>query len=262
WPRRRERGAGRRRPGQGDQGADRPGRRHERRSRMTTSNPRTPRARRLAAALALAALVMLQSRAGELYAQDVVPANSPAPALAPTTVLVVRHAERADAAASERDPALSAAGIERAHALAEVAADAGVTAILATQYRRTRLPAQPLAEHLGVPVSVVEVGQGGIRVHVEAIAGESRSTHARGVVLIVSHSNVVPLIVRELSGREVPEIADDEYSHLFIVTLAPDAAPRLIRARSGAPTRTPTPAMRERRTRSASESCATRPRSI
>src|SRR5690606_29322060 len=111
------------------------------------------------------------------------PALAPAPALAQTTVLVVRHAERADAAASERDPALSAAGIERAHALAEVAADAGVTAILATQYRRTRLTAQ-LAEHLGVPVSVVEVGQGGIRVHVEAIAREIRSTHAGGVVLV------------------------------------------------------------------------------
>ncbi len=215
---------------------------------MTTSTPRAPRPRRLAAALALAALAMLPSRARELHAQDVAnassPALAPAPALAQTTVLVVRHAERADAAASERDPALSAAGIERAHALAEVAADAGVTAILATQYRRTRLTAQPLAEHLGVPVSVVEVGQGGIRVHVEAIAREIRSTHAGGVVLVVSHSNVVPLIVRELSGREVPEIADDEYDHLFIVTLAPDAAPRLIRARYGEPTRTPTPAMR------------------
>src|SRR5690606_34152293 len=204
------------------------------------------RARRLAAALALAVLAVLPGRAGELYAQAAATATSPAPvpALAPTTVLIVRHAERADAGAGERDPALSEAGIERAHALAEVAADAGVTAILATQFQRTRLTAQPLAERLGVPVSVVEVGQGGIRAHVEAIAREIRSTHAGGVVLVVSHSNVVPLIVRELSGREVPEIADDRYDDLFIVTLVPDAEPRLVRARYGEPTRTPTPAMR------------------
>ncbi|HEY8470542.1 MAG TPA: phosphoglycerate mutase family protein [Longimicrobiales bacterium] len=220
---------------------------------MTTSKPRTPRAHRLAVGLALAALAVLPGRGGELYAQDSPVAKSPAPALAParaqTTVLIVRHAERADGGAGERDPALSEAGIQRAHALAEVAADAGITAIIATQYQRTRLTALPLAEHLGVPVSVVEVGEGGIAAHVAAVAQEIRSKHAGGVVLVVSHSNVVPLIVRELTGLEAPEIADDEYDHLFIVTLTPDAAPRLIRARYGEPTRTPTPAMLETRNR-------------
>jgi len=214
----------------------------------TTSMPRAPRPRRLAAALVLATLAMLPGRAGELYAQDAAtatsPALAPAPAPAPTTILVVRHAERADAAGNERDPALSQAGIERAHALAEVAADAGVTAILATQFRRTRLTGRPLADRLGLSVDVVEVGQGGIRAHVEAIGREIRTTHAGGVVLVVSHSNVVPLIVRELTGREVPEIAEDEYDNLYIVTLVPDALPRLVRARYGEPTRTPTPAMR------------------
>jgi len=214
----------------------------------TTSKPHAPRARRLAAALALATLAMLPGRAGELSAQDAAtatsPALAPAPAPAPTTILVVRHAERADAGAGERDPALSQAGSARAHALAEVAADAGVTAILATQYRRTRQTAEPLAERLGLPIGVVDVGQGGIRGHVEAVAREIRSVHAGGVVLVVSHSNVVPLIVRELTGREVPEIPEDEYDNLFIVTLVPDAAPRLVRARYGEPTRTPTPAMR------------------
>ena len=208
----------------------------------TTSKPHAPLTRRLVAGLALAVLAVLPGRAGELRAQDAPPDTSPA--RAQTTVLLVRHAERADGGAGEGDPGLSAAGIRRAYALAEVAADAGVTAIIATQYRRTRLTAQPLAERLGVPISVVEVGQGGIAAHVAAIAHEIRSRHAGGVVLVVSHSNVVPLIVRELTGLEAPEIADDEYDHLFIVTLTPDAAPRLIRARYGEPTRTPTPAMR------------------
>src|SRR5690606_22627139 len=177
-PRRREPGPGRRRRRQGHQGADRPRRRGAigRRRMTTTSKPHAPRARRLAAALALATLAMLPGRAGELSAQDAAtatsPALAPAPAPAPTTILVVRHAERADAGAGERDPALSQAGSARAHALAEVAADAGVTAILATQYRRTRQTAEPLAERLGLPIGVVDVGQGGIRGHVEAVARE------------------------------------------------------------------------------------------
>src|SRR5690606_8682190 len=106
-PRRRGPGPGRRRPGQGHQGADRSTRRGTTgRPRMTTTaSPRAPRTRRLAAALALATLAMLPGRAGKLHAQDTALASSRAPApalaLAPTTVLIVRHAERAGGAAGE-----------------------------------------------------------------------------------------------------------------------------------------------------------------
>ena len=70
------------------------------------------------------------------------------PALAQATVFVVRHAERADdgAAKLEDDPDLSAAGRARAEALAAALEDAGITAIFATQYKRTHQTAAPLAK--------------------------------------------------------------------------------------------------------------------
>ncbi len=53
----------------------------------------------------------------------------------PTTVIVVRHAERA--AVEGQDPPLSEAGEQRARALIEAVGDAGVRAIYATQFQRT-----------------------------------------------------------------------------------------------------------------------------
>ena len=57
-----------------------------------------------------------------------------------TTFLIVRHAERADASANTN---LSQPGVERAAALAEVAREAGVTAVYSTDYCRTAQTAQP-----------------------------------------------------------------------------------------------------------------------
>jgi len=54
----------------------------------------------------------------------------------PAPVLLVRHAEKAAEPAD--DPPLTAAGAERAQALATALQDAGVTAIITTQLRRTR----------------------------------------------------------------------------------------------------------------------------
>src|SRR4051812_18913247 len=88
-------------------------------------------------------------------------AESPAPS-ASSIVLLVRHAEKA---AEGEDPPLTPAGQQRAVALAGVAADAGVDVIYTTQLRRTRETAQPLADRLGVPITVREIPSGGARAH-------------------------------------------------------------------------------------------------
>ncbi|HEU0080180.1 MAG TPA: histidine phosphatase family protein, partial [Longimicrobiaceae bacterium] len=74
----------------------------------------------------------------------------------PTTVVVVRHAEKA--AAGGQDPELSEAGAARAGALAAALADAGVDAVVTTQLRRTRLTAQPLMRELDLAPEVVATG--------------------------------------------------------------------------------------------------------
>src|ERR1051326_29104 len=60
-----------------------------------------------------------------------------------TVVLVVRHAEKASDA---DDSPLSDAGTQRAQALAGVAADAGVSAIYTTQFKRNQDTARTLSE--------------------------------------------------------------------------------------------------------------------
>ena len=56
------------------------------------------------------------------------------PALAQKAIVVVRHAEKVDESA---DPALSAAGIARAEALALALKSMDVKAVYVTQYQRT-----------------------------------------------------------------------------------------------------------------------------
>lgn len=152
-----------------------------------------------------------------------------------TSVIVVRHAERAaDATAS--DPELSDAGKRRAEALADALADAGVGTILVTQYRRTRMTAEPLAARGAIPIDVVETGAAGVAAHVAAVHAAVLERRAAGAVLVVGHSNTVPAIVRRLSGRAVPDMSNDEYGTMYVVLLpAPghvtDGGARLLRAR-------------------------------
>jgi hypothetical protein len=70
-------------------------------------------------------------------------AAAPLPLLAQspaTTVILVRHAEKADEPGA--DPALSAAGEARARALADALRDVKVAAVLTTPYRRTNATGQ------------------------------------------------------------------------------------------------------------------------
>ena len=61
---------------------------------------------------------------------------------APTTVLVVRHAEKAW---EDGDPPLSDVGWERAEALLRVAEESGISVLFATQYARTQQTLEPIA---------------------------------------------------------------------------------------------------------------------
>jgi len=148
-----------------------------------------------------------------------------------TTVILVRHGEKADAPAN--DPALSEAGAARAKALLTIARDAGVTAVITTQFTRTRETARPAAEALGITPEVARAG-GSAAQHAQDVARMVQA-HAGGVVLVVGHSNTLPAIVAALGAPQPPPICDSEYDDLYVVTLTPNAKPHVIRARYGAP---------------------------
>lgn len=155
---------------------------------------------------------------------------APAPATLARTVYLVRHAEKAAQPAD--DPPLTAAGEARAKALAAALSDAGVTSILTTQLLRTRATARPLAEQLGIAPQAVAVSRAA-RDHARDVARTVRE-QPPGAVLVVGHSNTVPLIIEALGGPKLPDICDAAYANLYVVTLAADGKVTLARTEYGA----------------------------
>jgi broad specificity phosphatase PhoE len=150
-----------------------------------------------------------------------------APAPATTTVILVRHAEKASMPAA--DPPLTSAGEARARALLAAVRDAGVSAIITTQFARTKSTAAPAAAALGISPEVVMAGGA---THVQDVAAAVRR-HAGQTVLVVGHSNTIPAIIAALGAPQPPPICDEEYDNLYIVTIPPAGQAKLIEAKYG-----------------------------
>lgn len=141
-----------------------------------------------------------------------------------TTVIVVRHAEKMDGGA---DPLLNEAGTARANALAAALAHANVAAVITTQFQRTRLTGQPVAEKHGLTVTAIAAGNP-MQAHLDAIVAKVKE-HAGKTVVVVGHSNTVPLIVGALGGPDIGKIEESEYANLFTLIID-DGAVRMVRS--------------------------------
>ena len=146
----------------------------------------------------------------------------------PSTVVLVRHGEKATDPAS--DPPLSAAGQQRARDLLQVLADAKVSAIITTQLARTKDTAKPLAD--SVHETLIVVATGNMKAHVDSVVSKVKNAKKGSTVLVVGHSNTVPLIIAALGGPKMPDLCDAEYSNLFVLEMGESA--RLIRGHFGA----------------------------
>ena len=136
-------------------------------------------------------------------------------ATAQSTIFIVRHAEKADAT---KDPDLSEAGRARAEALAKMLRDTNITAIYATEFKRTQQTAAPLAQALGIKVTVSPA-------KATDFALKVRTVHSNA--LVVGHGNTIPDLIKELGISDPITIAENDYDNLFVVVLA--EKPRLIR---------------------------------
>ena len=142
-----------------------------------------------------------------------------APAAA-QTVIVVRHAEKAEPSA---DPVLSGPGEARVAALAATLAGAGVTHVFVTPLQRTGLTAGPSAVAAGSEPVAVSL-DGGAAAHVARLVGAVRQLSPEAVVLVVGHSNTVPDIARGLGATGAAAMDDCEYDRLTVLTLTPGGA--------------------------------------
>lgn len=167
--------------------------------------------KRLAAALVLLAIALAASAAPPKV----------------TTIFIVRHAEKAG---PEGDVPLSDAGHARATELARVLGSADVKAIYETQFQRTQQTAAPLAAALHVTPTRLETGPA----YAKSVVRDVTTKHAGETVLVVSHSNTIGDILRELGIAAPPAIADTQFDDLFVVTRVTGAAPKLTALRYGA----------------------------
>jgi broad specificity phosphatase PhoE len=145
-----------------------------------------------------------------------------------TTVLLVRHAEKA---AEGSDPGLTPEGAARAGALAEIASRERVQAIYVTPYRRTRDTAEPSAETLHVTPQVVPVSSASA--HATEVAADIRQHWEGKSVLVVGHSNTVPLVMTALGAAGKWEIGEGEFDRLFILRWTADGPVRVTESRYG-----------------------------
>lgn len=151
---------------------------------------------------------------------------------ATTTVIFVRHAEKAELPAD--DPPLSDAGKLRVEELTRqlVKADVvqGIDAVYATPYRRTVETAKPVADALGLPVNSYDAGD------TEAIMERIVKQHKGKIILVVGHSNTLPALIGNMgASKKVPPIAEDEYDNIYIVSIPWFGKTKTIRLRYGAP---------------------------
>lgn len=156
------------------------------------------------------------------------PAAAPTPT-EPTTVILVRHAEKVSA---DEDAELSNRGRRRAEELAHVLGGLEVDAIYSTPFKRTRHTAAPLAEALGLEVAITPI-ETTIGDHIEEMVRRIRTEHHGETVVVVGHSNTVPLLLRQLGVDPPPEISEIDYDNLFFLVLSPGRPPHFLPLRYG-----------------------------
>jgi len=151
---------------------------------------------------------------------------------ATTTIIFVRHAEKAALPAD--DPGLSVAGQRRVAELTRQLVDAdvvaGVDAIYSTPTRRTQETAQPLADALNLEINNYDPGD------TEAILEHILKKHKGKIILVVAHSNTVPVLIANLgASKKVPPIAENEYDNIYVISIPWFGKTKTIRLRFGYP---------------------------
>jgi broad specificity phosphatase PhoE len=137
-------------------------------------------------------------------------------AAAQSTIFVVRHAEKAKS--DNNDPDLSEAGRARAESLAKTLKDGNITAIYATEFKRTQQTAGPIAKALGLELTILPAKE------MATLAAKLRDL--RGNALVVGHGNTIPDLIKALGVETPVNITETDYDNLFVVVL--DEKARLI----------------------------------
>lgn len=148
------------------------------------------------------------------------------PVSAPTTIVIVRHAEKS---AVSGDVPISDEGKARAKLLAAMLEPAGVSAIFCSELTFNQETAQPIADQLKLAPIVIPVRDSA------RLVEELRKRAPGSVTLLVGHSSSIPEIIEKLGGVRPTSIDPQTYDRLFIVTRWEQAPVSVIEMRYGMP---------------------------
>jgi len=133
------------------------------------------------------------------------------------TIVLVRHAEKSAAGSADDmakgDPDLSAEGRERAERLAKAIKKYKPHEIFATDYKRARQTAEPIAKIRGKEIQTYDPAKQAEMV--EKILA-SKTDH----YLIIGHSNTTPALANLLMKKEVfKQLPDTEFGVFWIIRM-------------------------------------------
>lgn len=139
------------------------------------------------------------------------------------TYILVRHAEKATAPA--KDPPLTEAGHQRAQRLAESLESIPLDAVYSSAYQRTRQTASPVAQ--AQRLTVIDYAPD----DAAAFATRLRTSHPRGTVLVVGHSNTLPPLARALCNCAVADMDERIYGIRYTIRFDANGRAALIETR-------------------------------
>ena len=127
----------------------------------------------------------------------------------PTVVYLIRHAETTGVGT---DPGLSSAGLERVQDWADLFQDVTFDAFYSTDLNRTRQTIEPIASSYDQDVILYD--------HADFSLANVVMDHTGGNVLIVGHSNTIPMFINAYLGSAVyPNMTENEYGNLYKITV-------------------------------------------
>jgi len=129
-----------------------------------------------------------------------------------TTYFLIRHAEKVRENPADKNPDLNEKGFQRAENWKKVLHHVSFDVIYSTNYSRTLKTAEPFAKKFNLEPIIYNPS----KVDFDLFIAENEGRN----VLIVGHSNTVPQFVNGLIKQQKhQEMDDDEFSHLYIVTV-------------------------------------------
>jgi broad specificity phosphatase PhoE len=135
----------------------------------------------------------------------------------PTTIYLVRHAEKITTAPGNKDPLLSENGQFRAALLAKKLKKVKLQNIYSTNYNRTKLTATPTAIKQHKTILIYDPQQ--LKNTASTILKDNQGKN----VLIIGHSNTVLETIEALGGKKpIDRITDQEYNYFFKLTINQD----------------------------------------